>query len=570
MAQSPMKRLRRSAWFDGRDYYLNRVVYEEAGDSGRMSLAELATPGVTSCFLTSLMQDDDEWLLRNFGHVPEVVVVASAPRDEKGSAVGEATLIEACFPSRPSWKRVLVRPKSGIMHAKLYLLRLCDRLRVVISSSNLGHQWDLVRESFWVQDFPLTEGATPTKEGAAFAAKLRAFCAHVTAPHEDAAGFAPLLDGVDFGGVNARLVESVPGRAWKSAFGPSGYRGLATTLQETLAAAPWPKAGPAATILSYSGSIGDFGGANGDSPVFLRGMELALTETRLGFDPSTVKTATWDEVQALRILFPTNLTALSTSLQMLTVTRGMTPAKLGAVPAEARARLLFDARPTGFRGLALGATPAWFNEPARLSDDHLELFLDKSWRPPLAHAKVILRTVQAVTDGASAQQEPAPVGSSSSSSSSSSGGGGGGGGGGSDDDAPAASAATAAWVYVGSHNLSRAAWGVKAQQPNNIELGVLLSTPSLARAAEWHRRLPVLPPQPGAPGYADLSAKGKMYGFGGRLYAGLAACTSQAKADAWKEKWHEQLLRAARKHRPAAPERSAAAIAALLADFGEY
>ena len=374
-------------WFDGRDYYLNRVVYEEAGDSGRISLSELAAPGVTSCFLTSLMQDDDEWLLRNFGHVPELCVVASANRDKKGSAVGEASLMEACFPSKPRWKRVVVRPRSGIMHAKLSLLRFNDRLRVVVASANLGLQWDLVRESIWVQDFPLQSATATTSEGVAFEAKLRAFCAHVTAPHEAAAGFGVLLDGVDFGGVNARLVESVPGRAWKSAFGPSGYSRLAVSLQETLAAAPWRAAGPAATILSYSGSIGDLGGSNGDCPVFLRGMELALTETRRGFDPSTIKTATWDDIQALRVLFPTNLTALSTSLQMLTVTRGMSKSKLSAIPAEARARLLFDARPAPFQGAAVGATPAWHSAHP-LSEDRLELFPDKAWRPPLAHAKV--------------------------------------------------------------------------------------------------------------------------------------------------------------------------------------
>ena len=153
-----------------------------------------------------------------------------------------------------------------------------------------------------------------------------------------------------------------------------------------------------------------------------------------------------------------------------------------------------------------------------------------------------------------------------SSSSSSSGGSGGGGGGG--DDAPGGS--TAAWVYVGSHNMSRAAWGVKAQQPNNIELGVLLSTPSLVRAAEWRRRFPVLPPHPGAPGYAKLSATGKMYAFGGRLYAGLAACSTREAADAFHVKWHEDLEAMARKHRSAVPERSDAAIAALLADFDEY
>jgi hypothetical protein len=52
-------------------------------------------------------------------------------------------------------------------------------------------------------------------------------------------------------------------------------------------------------------------------------------------------------------------------------------------------------------------------------------------------------------------------------------------------------------VYVGSHNLSVTAWGgpvaegKPAKKPNNVELGVVLATRSVAQVAEWRRRAPL-------------------------------------------------------------------------------
>ena len=45
-------------------------------------------------------------------------------------------------------------------------------------------------------------------------------------------------------------------------------------------------------------------------------------------------------------------------------------------------------------------------------------------------------------------------------------------------------------VYVGSHNFSKAAWGLRGEQPKNVELGVVLATTSPALRKEWRSRLP--------------------------------------------------------------------------------
>jgi hypothetical protein len=45
-------------------------------------------------------------------------------------------------------------------------------------------------------------------------------------------------------------------------------------------------------------------------------------------------------------------------------------------------------------------------------------------------------------------------------------------------------------VYVGSHNFSRAAWGIRGEMPKNVEIGVVLSTTNQIMSREWQERLP--------------------------------------------------------------------------------
>eukprot|EP00980_Cylindrotheca_fusiformis_P026485 scaffold16276_cov113-Cylindrotheca_fusiformis.AAC.1 len=45
-------------------------------------------------------------------------------------------------------------------------------------------------------------------------------------------------------------------------------------------------------------------------------------------------------------------------------------------------------------------------------------------------------------------------------------------------------------LYVGSHNFSKAAWGIADQMPTNVEVGVVLSTADNMLQAEWETRLP--------------------------------------------------------------------------------
>jgi hypothetical protein len=62
----------------------------------------------------------------------------------------------------------------------------------------------------------------------------------------------------------------------------------------------------------------------------------------------------------------------------------------------------------------------------------------------------------------------------------------------------------AAVLYVGSHNFSKAAWGITDKMPTNVEVGVVLSTVDPQLQAEWEARLPYLLP-------AEQIPQGKEY-----------------------------------------------------------
>jgi hypothetical protein len=49
-------------------------------------------------------------------------------------------------------------------------------------------------------------------------------------------------------------------------------------------------------------------------------------------------------------------------------------------------------------------------------------------------------------------------------------------------------------IYVGSHNFSKAAWGLRNFSPKNVEIGVVLGSASCSTRQQWRERLPYLLP----------------------------------------------------------------------------
>ena len=68
----------------------------------------------------------------------------------------------------------------GVFHSKLMLIEFDDRLRVVISSSNLYvHDWEHMSQVIWLQDF-FPKGAEESKLENDFEEYLTLFLKHTT------------------------------------------------------------------------------------------------------------------------------------------------------------------------------------------------------------------------------------------------------------------------------------------------------------------------------------------------------------------------------------------------------
>jgi hypothetical protein len=77
-------------------------------------------------------------------------------------------------------------------------------------------------------------------------------------------------------------------------------------------------------------------------------------------------------------------------------------------------------------------------------------------------------------------------------------------------------------VYVGSHNFSKSAWGLRGAMPKNVELGVVLASQSTSLTEEWCSRLPCLLPEASAqspntnvPASAPTGIRNAYYQVGG-------------------------------------------------------
>ena len=94
----------------------------------------------------------------------------------------------------------------GVFHPKLMLLEFDDRLRVVVSSSNLYiHDWELMSQVIWFQDF--TKGTTPSEFGEYLSGFMKAINPKNAKVRRQIA-----LESYDFSTAAVKLVASVNGR----------------------------------------------------------------------------------------------------------------------------------------------------------------------------------------------------------------------------------------------------------------------------------------------------------------------------------------------------------------------
>jgi len=446
--------------FDGTEIFLNRVADERLDESplmsGRLEITDLIPPACECALATSFCLDPP-WVASKFASIPNALIVASDTRHDAGKPrlLGDAEVVDAArleAPSRPGWLWMLVKPAGGIVHAKLLLFRTAGGLRVGITGCNLmgSGQWESMRDAIWVQDFDVARGgAAPASAARAtpgdFGGRLRTFVDRLTDTkpmeprHLDVNRLVKhLFDGIDFAWAAASLVESMPVPGRP----PPGGKPPTGWRRLALAARERLRGQvvETPTVWFQAGSFGDL------KPPFVRLLEQAMLGEMDGEDTRVTRDeeAQWSDVLRTRCLWPSRAMVLSMRFSSLSNLRFMPMAKYDEIPAEVRDRLFFDAQPATFRGTSSTACV------------------------PISHAKVTLVTSGAVVSGAgadSAARRPRGI------------------------------------LYLGSHNLSAAAWGDSkgdskgGSQPNNVELGVLLATCDEAKVDAWRDRLPSqLPP----------------------------------------------------------------------------
>lgn len=485
--------------------YRNRVHPDESFATGHVHISELVLPEATTCLCTTFMRGDPEWFKQfmdnSFEHF---IVVCHDDRRSEFRFVGDAELLPM-FPHiesdyqkmaqyqqekqqlnaevmeeteqalqteqeehkrRAGWKWLLAKPRSGgSLHAKLLLFRNAEGLRIVVSGNNLHQaQWETDRDCLWIQDFAVVDSSSNKKNdfggilsgGGALGSFLKDLtqCRDAHDQHIVNNVIQTLFRQVDLSTATARLVFSFPRTTEGALQGgwiqlTRAVQSLLREQQQQLGMSHDKVSQPTnqndndddvstSTLYAMAGSFGNLW------PDFLMQMKCAmqgLLPNRSSTSAAAARSpAAWDEVEGVQCLWPSCQTALS-FYHLRAIASCMRPMPLShwrCIPWSARRRIFFDALPSAV------------SHPLAVEDGQP--------RHALAHAKVMLLEKKKTKDDGT-------------------------------------STSTSAVAYVGSHNFSQAAWGLKGTTPKNVEVGVVVATQSPAVLETWKARLPYqLPP----------------------------------------------------------------------------
>ncbi len=469
--------------FDGRNFFVTRTQLDhdlDCSGMNRLHWTQLLCPPsslekLAALFVSGIVDNDEEaeeFARQLFpGNVHAWMVAQNGMSDLRNddssvfqilhgsekSAVREIDGVK--YPV--SWRALFFKPLSGLMHIKLYLFRFCNTLRVAVCSANPTlMSWSFQRECIWVQDFPVCRnnsgqltGAPPTE----FGEYLETVVSHMRLTANCLKSFAlqsptaPLRYCVDFSLAKVRLVASIAGE-WslcnlqREQF---GHLRLRACIRE----AGWaPENNATSQIACQSGSIGgDFSHAN-----FFDDFVLSLGGAST-FDACEEDGASEVEEWERGVLNP------------------LRPECEGRYPANLS--IYFPSHLIGVRNARLYAeyqvkrqadiyctVSSWHSQtyPTACFRDVVFPLAKRADQPsPFCHSKFIFRIVDDERMQ-QAQKEGQCV----------------------------------AYMYVGSHNFSKTAWGFRAAKKkdvvkcNSFELGVLMATTDPQQAKEWRESLP--------------------------------------------------------------------------------
>jgi hypothetical protein len=357
---------------------------------------------------------------------------------------------------------------------------------MVVSGNNfIPDQWHQDRDCLWIQDVPVVgnnrsdehqpEARQPPAPRATTTTppltRLHSFLADLLHNPLHATFLQGRLDGL-FAGLDGsvlhhvRFVYSFP-RPGRSDANRGGWRQLAQEVKslrvqhelDGVADVNKDDDDDDVHLYAMSGSMGDL------KPDFLRQMRRSMQGCR-PTDKAPGATVDWSEIQHTYCLWPSRETALTMNPAAL-MGRSRALSKRhwkDNIPQDAKERLFFDALPHPPAQCVI--SPCRIHAVAQtLMVQHYGLgippdaqsVLDNPPRPVLsgyasfAHGKVLF-----------------------------------------------AQDSTCTTVYVGSHNFSANAWGLRGSMPKNIEWGVVLLTTTQQCGDEWQSRLPYQLPANGS------------------------------------------------------------------------
>jgi tyrosyl-DNA phosphodiesterase-1 len=383
------------------------------------------------------------------------------------------------------WRCLFWKPDQGIMHAKVYMFRFTTVVRVCVCSANPSKgSWCWQRENIWVQDFPLInnnntrsdEGRVPPSSSI-FGDDLCLLLTHmrVTPMTLKTFGIGTLQDlqnapvWTDFSGARARLVMSIPGE-WPRE-GASVERFGHLHLRRVLRELGWKEEYNARSkMYMQSGSIGgDYGHVT-----FFDDFMLSFGAADPDEYPQNQRHEdSHEEDVDLETSNPLAPCGFPKNLSIYFPSRQLGQRNLRMLQRFA-SRLEFDIH-SQLRSWQSAAYPnSCFRDVTHPGDFSGEV------RIPFHHSKFYLRVLDEDYD--MEQRQEGQQGA---------------------DDEDGRDCKTeqekriVGFIYIGSHNFSKNAWGYTRPSTvggplicNSVEAGVILTTTSFEEVKQWMQQLP--------------------------------------------------------------------------------
>ena len=451
----------------GRDIYRNKLSMEETNVNGHYTIQELVLPNCTFALATTFFSDGETYLREIFGEtIPNnlLVITPSSKEETPNAVIGKGILLPMEILSNTNnsknWYWFKTRPHTeGCLHSKLLIFRSGDDgLRVIVSGNNLSrHQQQCQRDCFWIQDFPTLTTSNINnnkKENNRFQKRLVTFlndltkCDTTSDQQVVTNHITNLLYNIDFSNHQADIVYSFPRQKSKKEIMTTGdttrnaddddvggYKQLAMTVADACIDKKIVEGTSKSILYATSGSMGNL------EPYFIWQMQQAMRGITIN-PTSNPTTFSWNHVHNhLKCFWPSVELGLQSDIIGLHCLRHIPKYHIDKIPKDSFHKMFHDAIPnppttristSSFTSLLSKVLPVITNYSTSNHEDEKKYY-------PTTHGKFMLR--QHV-------------------------------------------------LYVGSHNFSRAAWGLRGSQPKNVELGVILVSNDKEQQRKWIERLP--------------------------------------------------------------------------------